>query len=111
MQSQELALTSGTGQLGPRSLINPSTASILFRKLGHFTLDDNSRFNNQKSRELKTVYIDVTAQYIKLVLNRNHKNHENPFNQVGLMRVNLIGTSLSENEAHLLKSPSNQFLN
>jgi len=37
----------------------------MFKKLGHFVLDDNQA-NGFLSRELKTVFVDITCQYFKI---------------------------------------------
>lgn len=60
-------------------LITPLTANLLFKRLGHFTLDNNMSSKYQ-SRELKTVHVVVPCQYFKLVLHKNFDNQHNIFN-------------------------------
>ena len=66
--------------------------------MGKFSLKDNAA-SNYKARELKTVYIDCTCQYLKLLLERAHTNKFNLFNQVGFIQINCFGTiEASEND-------------
>ena len=46
------------------------------------SLDDNAR-TEYKARELKSVFLDATATFLKLVLHKGHTNPHNLFNQVG----------------------------
>ena len=71
-----------------------SYRSAEFKRLGYLSLDNNEKSQYQ-ARELKTVYIDFTGSYIRLVIHRNYVNKLNLFNQVGIVAVNLIGTSSS----------------
>jgi centrosomal protein CEP104 len=73
----------------------PALDSIKFKRLGYLSLDSNEQSNYQ-ARELKSVYIDVTSLYLKLVLNKCHINKFNLFNQVGLIAVNCLGEELTE---------------
>ena len=73
-------------QLGVSSLVTPATSNILFRRLGHFSLDSNEQSGFQ-SRELKTVHLGVTCQFFKLVLHKSHDNSYNLFNQIGLVKL------------------------
>lgn len=72
---------------------SPSTAT--FKRLGYLSLDSNERSDYQ-ARELKTVYINKSGQYLKLVLNDNYPNKHNIYNQVGIIAVSLIGADMSE---------------
>jgi hypothetical protein len=87
--------------MGQSQLITPLTANILFKRLGHFALDNNAQSGYQ-TRELKTVHISVPCQYFKLVFHKNYENAHNPFNQVGLIRLTFIGNYLGDYEAHML---------
>ena len=64
--------------------------SLVFKKIGYFMLSNNESSNFQ-SRELKTVYIDSTAAFLKLVLHKPHTNAVNLFNQVGIIAVIFFG--------------------
>jgi centrosomal protein CEP104 len=64
---------------GAGSMLSLENPSISFKRLGHFSLDDNVKTNYQ-ARELKTVYVDAHCQYLKLILHKNHVNHVNIFN-------------------------------
>jgi hypothetical protein len=48
-------------------------------KLGHFTLDDGAR-GMYTQRELKSVFMDVCCQYVKIKMEKNYENKFNPFN-------------------------------
>lgn len=61
-----------------------------FKRLGYMSIDSNERSNYQ-ARELKTVFVDSYGKFIKLLLNENHVNHLNNYNQVGIIALNLTG--------------------
>lgn len=86
------------------SLSNPS---ISFKRLGHFSLDDNVKTNYQ-ARELKTVYVDTHCQYLKLLLHKNHTNHVNIFNQVGMVQLVCNGAYLGDYEVAMLQGGGGQ---
>jgi centrosomal protein CEP104 len=68
-----------------------SYRTAVFSRLGYLSLDSNERSNFQ-SRELKTVFIDnVYGEFIKLIINENHVNKTNLYNQVGIVAVSLLG--------------------
>lgn len=71
-----------------------SYQSAQFKRLGYLSLDSNERSQYQ-ARELKTVYIDYSGAYVRLVIHRNYVNKQNLFNQAGIVAVNLLGTSQS----------------
>ena len=75
---------------------------MLFRRLGHFSLDSNEQSGFQ-SRELKTVHLGVTCQFFKLVLHKNYDNNYNLFNQVGLVKLQFVGRYLGDYEVNALK--------
>ena len=64
--------------------------SATFRRLGYLSLDSNERSSYQ-ARELKTVYIDQSGRFIKLLVHNNHVNKQNMYCQVGIVAVNLLG--------------------
>lgn len=59
-------LTSGT-----HNVLNPS--EMKFKKLGYFFLNTNEK-SNYLSRELKTVYVDIPALYVKFLFHKCHVN-------------------------------------
>lgn len=61
-----------------------------FKRLGYLSLDKNER-SNFRARELKSVYIDTRARYVKLLLHESHINAINLFNQVGIVALNVLG--------------------
>ena len=73
----------------------------MFRKIGHFSIDDNMKSNLQ-TRELKTVYIECSCQYLLLRMVKCHANSENRFNQVSIIRMAVYGTMLGNYEASAL---------
>lgn len=68
-----------------------SYRSATFTRLGYLSLDNNERSSYQ-ARELKTVFIDHSGSYIKLVINENHINKQNIYNQVGIIALSLMGS-------------------
>jgi centrosomal protein CEP104 len=75
---------------GPSSTWGGDVGSLVFKKIGYFMLSNNESSNFQ-SRELKTVYIDSNAAFLKLVLHKPHMNAVNLFNQVGIIAVIFFG--------------------
>lgn len=65
--------------------------SATFKRLGYLSLDNNERSSYQ-ARELKTVYIDQTGRFIKLLIHKNYVNKQNMYCQVGIVAVNLLGS-------------------
>jgi centrosomal protein CEP104 len=61
-----------------------------FKRLGYMSLDSNERSSFQ-ARELKTVYLDISGNFVRLLVHQCHTNKFNLFNQVGIIAVNLIG--------------------
>jgi cell division septum initiation protein DivIVA len=68
--------------------------SATWKRLGYMSIDSNEKSNYQ-ARELKTVFVDSLGQYLKLILNQNHPNHLNMYNQVGIIALNLTGAPSS----------------
>mmetsp|Transcript_7397 Transcript_7397/g.16231 ORF Transcript_7397/g.16231 Transcript_7397/m.16231 type:complete len:960 (+) Transcript_7397:101-2980(+) len=64
-----------------------------FKRLGYFSLDNNERSQFQ-ARELKSVYVDVSVQFLRIMLHKCHVNRFNIVNQVGLVAVNCLGEGL-----------------
>eukprot|EP00388_Colpodella_angusta_P014950 GDKJ01037196.1.p1 GENE.GDKJ01037196.1~~GDKJ01037196.1.p1 ORF type:complete len:522 (+),score=117.23 GDKJ01037196.1:32-1597(+) len=65
-----------------------------FTRIGYFTLDDNSR-SEYRARELKTVYVNVTAKALRIVLHKNFVNSHNRFNQVGISAIAIQGSPVA----------------
>jgi centrosomal protein CEP104 len=82
-------------------LLSDPNNEVYFKKVGHFTLDDNSA-SGFKARELKTVYIDVACQYLKLSLQKCYSNEKNIFNQAAIVSLKCIGTPIGTYESHAL---------
>ncbi len=72
----------------------PNYETATFKRLGYMSLDSNERSNYQ-ARELKTVFIDHIGSFLRLIINENHKNKHNTFNQVGIVAVSLLGVSMN----------------
>jgi centrosomal protein CEP104 len=73
----------------------PPMDQIKWKRLGYLSLDNNEKSNFQ-ARELKSVFIDTKASYLKIALNKCHINKYNMFNQVGLIAINAMGEELGE---------------
>lgn len=71
----------------------PQIDQIKWKRLGYLSLDNNEKSNFQ-ARELKSVFIDTKALYLKIALNKCHVNKYNMFNQVGLIAINAMGEEL-----------------
>lgn len=68
-----------------------SYESATYKRLGYLSLDSNERSSYQ-ARELKTVYVNHFGNYMKLIVNENHVNSLNLYNQVGIIAINIMGT-------------------
>jgi len=66
---------------------------IQFKRLGYLSLDSNERSQFQ-ARELKSVYVDVSAQFLRILFHKCHVNRYNIVNQVGLIALNCLGEVL-----------------
>merc|ERR1740130_296423 len=63
---------------------------VAWERLGYLSLDDNSR-SSYKARELKSVYVNARAEFLRLVIKKCHINTITLFNQVGIVAINLCG--------------------
>jgi len=63
---------------------------VTFQKLGYIRMETNSR-TNYKAREFRKVFINTNCIYLKLVLQKNHLNKYNVFNQVGIISIDFLG--------------------
>ena len=62
-----------------------------FRSLGYISLDDNAR-SEFKARELKSVHLDDTGNFMKLIIHAPHTNKYNLYMQVGIIAINVLGS-------------------
>lgn len=69
-----------------------SYSSATFKRLGYLSLDSNER-SSYSARELKTVFLDFKGRFVKLLINENHINTHNIYNQVGVVAVSLLGVA------------------
>jgi len=61
------------------------------RRLGYVSIDPNDRTNFQ-ARELKSIDIAFEkVNYIKLIIHQCHQNGFNPYNQVGIIAITMLG--------------------
>ncbi|CAE7156485.1 CEP104, partial [Symbiodinium pilosum] len=67
-----------------------SVEAVQFKRLGYLSLDSNERSQFQ-ARELKSVYVDVVAQFLRILFHKCHINRYNALNQVGLIALSCLG--------------------
>ena len=79
--------------------------SINWRRLGYFMLGKNER-SNWKARELKSVYINTTANYVKFSLHEPHINTINLFNQIGIVGLSILGNPTNSKQSASSSPPS-----
>ncbi|CEL99170.1 unnamed protein product [Vitrella brassicaformis CCMP3155] len=77
---------------------NHSYDSVRFHRLGYLAMSANER-SDFSARELKSVYVDVVAEYIKIIVHKCHINKYNLTNQVGFVAVNVFGELLGPDMA------------
>ncbi|KAM3137982.1 hypothetical protein pb186bvf_009877 [Paramecium bursaria] len=77
----------------PDKNIPPNHREIKYKKLGYLSLDTNERGGFQ-ARELKSVYIDTPALYMKFLFQKCHINKFNLFNQIGVIALSVFGDPL-----------------
>ena len=65
------------------------------KRLGYLSFDNYEKSNFQ-AQELKSVFIDTKALYLKIALNKCYFNKYNMLNQVDLIAINSIGKELGE---------------
>lgn len=73
----------------------PTYDSATFKRLGYLSLDSNER-SNYNARELKTVFVDYVGKFLKLLINENHANKLNIYNQVGIIAVSVLGDEVEQ---------------
>lgn len=79
--------------------VGASYETAKFKRLGYLSLDSNERSSFQ-ARELKTVFIDYVGSFVKFIVNENHINKQNIYNQVGIVAVSLMGTTEDNNNSY-----------
>ncbi|TPX32465.1 hypothetical protein SmJEL517_g04489 [Synchytrium microbalum] len=67
-----------------------STRKVEFVRLGYVVLNDNAKMG-YRARELKSIYLDVEGDYVKILLHKPYVNQLNLYNQVALIAVNVLG--------------------
>ena len=82
----------------------PPMDQFKWKRLGYLSLDNNEKSGFQ-ARELKSVFIDAKALFLKISMNKCHVNKYNMFNQVGIIAVNALGEELGD-----LSAPSRKGL-
>jgi len=78
-----------------------------WKRLGYLSLDDNSRSDYQ-ARELKSVYIDCTGSFLKLLVHKCYLNKHNIFNQVGIVAINILGEYIASGVTNRLGPLANR---
>ncbi|CAE8587431.1 unnamed protein product, partial [Polarella glacialis] len=78
--------------------LQPPAGAIVFKRLGYLSLDSNERSQFQ-ARELKSVYVDVPAQFLRILFHKCHINRYNIVNQVGLIALSCLGEVLDPQAA------------
>jgi len=72
----------------------PAYSRAKFKRMGYVSLDPNERSNFQ-ARELKTVQFNSSGLFLKLVVHKCSVNRLNIYSQVGLIAINVIGSTSS----------------
>lgn len=75
---------------------SPTFKGAEFQRLGYLSLSTNQE-SNYKARELKSVYINGQARFMKFSLQQNYVNNQNMYQQVGVIAVNVLGEGLRNN--------------
>ncbi|GMH57658.1 hypothetical protein TrST_g2332 [Triparma strigata] len=84
---------------------NTTFQNAQFQRLGYLSLDSNARSQFQ-ARELKSVYIDSLAHFLKIRIHRCYINKFNLYNQVGIVALNVLGEGVNSANTPQLMSPS-----
>lgn len=83
--------------------------NLKFKRIGYLSLDSNER-SGFSARELKSVYIDIPACYLKISFEKCHVNKFNIFNQVGIIAINCMGVPVDNQETVEEPPPMGQLL-
>ncbi|XP_041953417.1 centrosomal protein of 104 kDa isoform X2 [Alosa sapidissima] len=84
-----------------------------FRRLGYVSLSDNEK-TGFRARELKSVHVDAVGTYLRLAFHRNYDNRYNPYSQVALVAINILGDPVDPNESSIIPTKEQlieQYLN
>lgn len=84
-------------------LVSTSGNDNQFQKLGYVSIADNSQ-NSFKARELKTIYVDVKTNLVRINCFKCHVNGMNLYNQVGIVAINILGCPVESGEVETVKS-------
>ena len=76
-------------------LTTDSPEPIEWQRRGFVRLEDG-RDRTVKSRELKTVYLEATARYVKLIFEKPHVNRDNLFGQISLCGLVIEGRKVHD---------------
>ncbi len=79
--------------------------SATFKRLGYLSLDSNER-SSYHARELKTVFVEYVGRFLKLLINENHVNTQNIYNQVGIIAVSILGVEINQYDEESAKVSS-----
>mmetsp|Transcript_60389 Transcript_60389/g.141161 ORF Transcript_60389/g.141161 Transcript_60389/m.141161 type:complete len:875 (+) Transcript_60389:78-2702(+) len=82
-----------------------SLEAVQFKRLGYLSLDSNERSQFQ-ARELKSVYVDVVAQFLRILFHKCHANRYNALNQVGLIALSCLGEVLGPADLAAVAAPA-----
>lgn len=74
--------------------VMPNT-EFKWTKLGFLSLDPNDKSGYQ-ARELKSVFLDIPALFLRFYFHKCHMNKYNLFNQVALVAVSVFGEPLTK---------------
>ena len=61
-----------------------------------------------KARELKSVYVEEKAEYLKFRLHPNYINNLNIYQQVGIVAINVLGEPTAQQQQQLLSTSTQQ---
>ncbi|XP_068203102.1 centrosomal protein of 104 kDa [Palaemon carinicauda] len=82
------------GDVGPGREV--ALYNVKFAQLGYITFSDNEH-SQFKARELKSVTVDCTGTFLKIVLHKNHINRINLYNQIGIVGISILGNEVEAN--------------
>ncbi|CAF0816816.1 unnamed protein product [Didymodactylos carnosus] len=76
-----------------------SSENAKYSRLGYIELSSNER-TEFKARELKSIHVDAEGLFLKLLIHKNYVNRLNPYNQVSIVAINLIGDDADKFDTH-----------
>lgn len=92
----------------PQALDQVGKHSDGFKRLGFVSFDKNVG-TNFESRELKSVFVDVDTDMVKLVLHAPHENSLNQRMQVGLISIVCLGDPIPSTDVSVRESISKTY--